>query len=141
VKIHFRKVSGVLVPLYDQDVLAFQKIAGGDVVYKDFKKIRNPYFHRKGFALLNLIFENQDQFDDFEEFRRWMKVKCGVYKEYIINGRAIIEVGSMSFAKMDDYEFGQVYSRIINVALKYCVPRTWSYEEADRLVNQILQFA
>lgn len=131
-------MGGVMVPLYPEDERRFKKLTAFDVVYKDFKKARNPLFHRKGFALLNVIFENQEFFNDFEEFRKSMKIKCGLTREWIEDDKVHIEIGSMSFDAMDEYEFQALYERIKTNALEHYLPSTWSDEEINRLVNIII---
>ena len=46
-------------------------------------KPRNPDFHRKGFALIKLIFDNQEKYTSFEALRTELKLLCGWYEEHI----------------------------------------------------------
>ncbi|MGF1727048.1 DUF1367 family protein [Photobacterium nomapromontoriensis] len=49
--------GGALVPLTDDDKAFIDKKRIGSVLECDFKTVRNPIFHRKYFALLNLGFD------------------------------------------------------------------------------------
>lgn len=49
--------GGTLVPLTDDDKSFIDKKRIGAVIECDFKTVRNPMFHRKFFALLNLGFD------------------------------------------------------------------------------------
>ncbi|UKA08683.1 DUF1367 family protein [Photobacterium damselae subsp. damselae] len=52
-----KTLGGALVPLTDDDKTVIEKKRVGTVIECDFKTIRNPLFHRKYFALLNLGFD------------------------------------------------------------------------------------
>ncbi|MDS1351987.1 bacteriophage protein, partial [Klebsiella pneumoniae] len=144
-----------------------KKIRLGAVLYSDFKQARNPAFHRKFFALLNLGFdywqpsggaispadkklvrgyvqlvahyaghgdtlqELADQYlrdeaekragnisavKSFEAFRAWVTIEAGFYNEYQMpDGPIRKEPKSISFAKMDDLEFSQLYKSVLDV--------------------------
>lgn len=53
----FVKTSSGLVPATDQDKEIYNKWKLGSVISSNFKKNRNPLYHRKFFALLNLGFD------------------------------------------------------------------------------------
>ena len=56
-ELSFIKTSGGLVPHTDHDKVIFDKWKLGAVIAGNFKQVRNPRFHRKFFALLNLTFD------------------------------------------------------------------------------------
>lgn len=51
------KANGMLMPTSQADIEIVQKIKAGAVIECEFKRRRNPAFHRKYFALLNLAFD------------------------------------------------------------------------------------
>jgi hypothetical protein len=109
-KIVFIKQQNGLFPLTDQDKENLARIKNGNLYAKDFKKVRNPDFHRLVFEFLTEIFKFQDEFNDFERFRKKVKRLIGDYKEQIIEekkGVIKIEIDYLSwnFGKMDEYEF------------------------------------
>ncbi len=54
-----QKVSAqMLVPVSDDDQLFVQQLKTGQVIRAEFRKTRNPHFHRKFFALLKLGFDH-----------------------------------------------------------------------------------
>ena len=56
-QVNFTKTSSGLVPLNPADKEIYDKWKLGGVLSADFKETRNPKFHRKFFALLNLAFD------------------------------------------------------------------------------------
>lgn len=51
------KINGALMPTSAADLETVQKLKAGTVIECEFKRNRNPAFHRKYFALLNLAFD------------------------------------------------------------------------------------
>ena len=114
--------DGKPIPSSDKSIDKMSKIKIGEPFLMDYKPKRNYEFHKKGFALLNLIFENQDKYDTFEELRTEMVLKAGWYREHITTkGKLIYIPKSMSFAEMDEIEFAEIYSKFIDIALKHFV--------------------
>lgn len=56
-ELNFIKTAGVLVPADEQSAAVFSKYKAGGVIKGEFKQVRNPKFHRRFFALLNLSFD------------------------------------------------------------------------------------
>lgn len=111
-----KKVNGKLVPCYESDREKMDRVK--DIVSVDIKVPRNLMFHRKFFALLNLAFENQERYDSMEVFRPIMIMKAGFYEEVKTDKGLVFLPKSISFAKMDDMEFEELYSKMINVVIK-----------------------
>ena len=74
-----KTADGVFVPSTGIDYDTASKIKAGTEYNFSYKKIRNPRLHRKYFALINLLFENQDLFENKYAFRKWLEVKAGYY--------------------------------------------------------------
>ncbi|EEZ39910.1 DUF1367 family protein [Photobacterium damselae] len=161
-----KTLGGTLVPLTDDDKAIIEKKRVGTVIECDFKTIRNPMFHRKYFALLNLGFdywepkggtvspaergllmrfvkmlaqyggelqtlqdiasgylehlsEHRAQLEiekSFEAYRKWVIIESGFYDVVVLpNGTTRREAKSISFAKMDDVEFNELYNSSFNV--------------------------
>lgn len=56
-KLSLTKANGALMPTSAADQETIQKLKAGAVIECEFKRTRNPAFHRKYFALLNLAFD------------------------------------------------------------------------------------
>ena len=102
---------------------------------------RNLQFHKKYFALLNVGFTYQNIYDNFEHFRKVVLYEIGHCDFYATtDGTVITEVKSISFAKCDELEFRDIYSKTIDLFIKkYAKGKT--QEEIDSAVNSYLTFA
>lgn len=105
---------------YNSDYETAKKIALNEPIEFEFTKKRNVKFHRKFFALLNLVFENQEQYNNIEHLRKDLTISAGYYDlRHNFQGVEIVEPKSISFAKMDELEFIEFYNRIIDVVVKW----------------------
>lgn len=104
-------------PDTERDVEALAAVKVGQSISGDFRQPRNPAHHRKAFALLHAMYENQEQFDSFDRFYDWVKVRAGLVDLVEIGEKgAVYKVKSLSFASMGQEEFDGVYQQIVTVA-------------------------
>ena len=93
-------------------------------------KARNPGHHRKMFKLLQLAYENQDIYDNFEDFFVEVKLKAGHYAEHITTkGKLVYVPKSIEFASMDQTEFAQFYNKVLTIVMEH-----FGYEGAIEFV-------
>ncbi len=128
------------------------KFKMGEYANGDFTKMRNPAFHRKYFALLNIGFDNFEppEIDtkwgkpqkNFDTFRKNIAILCGFGEPvFNIDGTYKIEAKSISFANMDNTEFSKLYSETIDVLIKRVYGAEMTPEKLDEIVQQYLGFA
>lgn len=114
-----RTLSG-FKPAYDSDIELSKKIKLNEVYVYDFKKPRNYEFHKKFFALVNMVFQNQEQYTNIEDLRKDLIIESGnYYLRYDFLGVEIREAKSISFSSMDDIMFSELYNSVIDVIIKY----------------------
>ncbi|WP_392945054.1 DUF1367 family protein [Serratia ureilytica] len=189
-----KQSSGILIPATPETSEFLQNNCKlGAVLVADFKKVRNPAFHRRFFALLNLGFEyweptggaistnerklvtgyarflatfggNESALLDaaeqylervadrragsisaeksFEAFRAWVTIQAGFYTEFIMpDGTKRQEPKSISFAKMDDIEFGEFYKSVLDVLWNYILFRTFpDQQSAENAAAQLMGY-
>ena len=105
----------------------------------EIKKTRNPRFNKKYFSLLNLIFENQSVYDNFEELRIEIKFLIGHYATHVTHKGKIIYIPlSTSFDSVDEIEFEKIYSKTLDVAFSHFI--TGSEEDKNRFTNELSKF-
>jgi len=132
--------KGVLKPEHDSDWEAFKKLKANHSYKFEVTSPRNYLFHKKFMALLNLAFNNQEKFDDFDTCRRWLVMKAGFVKITAtpsIGGKAggfMYEAKSISFAAMDETEFQDVYNKVMDVI---CL---WLGAEKRDIIEQVVNF-
>lgn len=142
--------GGVLVPIDQQAVEYLAKLKLGAGVTVEIKQHRNPGFHRKFFALLNLAFEAWEPAGteykgervqkNFEQFRNDLTVLAGHYETAItLKGETRLTAKSISFANMAQVEFDKLYSSVIDVVLAR-VLTNYTRDDLDQVIEKILRF-
>lgn len=128
------------------------KIKHGEVIHADFKRVRNYQFLRKWFALLNVGFDNWEPGEidskygvpekNFERFRADIVILCGYYDNVVrLDGSVRIEPRSVSFSRMTEEEFSELYNKTINVLLKHVYDANMTAKALDNIVNAYMSFA
>jgi hypothetical protein len=151
-KAHFIKTQIGLVPADEASREWYEKVKHGEVVSGEFKKVRNYRFLKKLFALLKIGFDNWNPGEinskygqpekNFDRFRADCIILAGFYETTIrLDGSVRVEPKSISFAKMSEEEFSELYSRTIDVLIKHVYNASMTPEEIDETVNKYLQFA
>lgn len=110
------KISvGLYKVVYPSDEREDAKIKIGDEV--KMSHARNADFHRKAFALLNLMFENQDGYKNIEPFRQVITIRAG-FAEIAPdeNGEMRAFADSWSFEKMPQEKFEKLYKSLLDIA-------------------------
>ena len=111
-----------LGPLGDDDYEEKKKLKLGQTYSVEVKVARNVDFHRKYFALISYAWEflNEQETERFrtkENFRKYVEVAAG-HCDVIFHPRLqeYVEIPkSISFGKMDNAEFSDLYQRVKDV--------------------------
>jgi len=147
-----KTISGMLPFGVDSEVW-YNKKKLGVVIEVDAIEVRNPGFHRKFFALLNLAFGYWEPGEvsakygvpekNFERFRKDVTILAGYHHTVIrLDGTARVEADSISFAKMEQETFESLYSNVLDVLLnRIPMLKKMGADETNRAVNKILEFA
>ena len=129
-----------LVPYGDDDYEEKKKLKDGAIYSVEIKVARNLDFHRKYFAMVSYAWDflNEAETATFrtkENFRKYLEISAG-HCEVIYHPRLqeFVEIPkSISFAKMDNAEFDDLYRRVKDVVFSLIGGRV-SEEEFERLV-------
>lgn len=150
--LHLVKDMGGFKPLGTDDSDLMKKIPLGSLIECEYSKKRNPKFHRKFFALLNLGFEYwsppEKQWKgfkavkNFDVFREQITILAGFMDvTYNLDGSVKVKAKSISFASMDDNEFEQVYSRVLDVIWNKVLSMVFEDKrQLENAVNQLMGF-
>lgn len=104
------------IPSSSDSAENWDKLTTGEYTV-EVRRARNPRFHRLAFGVIKAMFDNQERFENFADFRRELKILTGHYEEYITaKGQVVFIPKSWAFAHMDDLEFHEVYEKILDVA-------------------------
>jgi len=149
--LYFTKRNGMFLPSSEADAEIIAALCNGEMYRIKIEKPRNSKFHRKYFALLDILYElfeppviqhkGEIVLKNRERFRKDIAIACGHYDLVVnIRGEVRAEAKSISFAKMDEVEFAQLYSRTIDYGLqKIAIDKT--RDQLEAWVQSILDFA
>lgn len=142
--------GGVLAPIDPQAAEYIAKLKTGAAVRATVKQQRNPRFHRKFMALLNLAFDAWEPAEatykgqivgkNFDQFRRDVTILAGHYEMAVnLKGETRLTAKSISFANMDEIEFGELYNAACNVILQRILT-TYTRDDLDAVIDRLMGF-
>lgn len=141
-EIHLVRTSTGLRPYTDDDYEELKKIKVGSIVKANIVRPRNVKFHRKFFALIRaawdcLTEQQRINLRSIDTFREELLITSGFSEPlYDLNGQKFLErAKSISFAKMDEPAFNEVYSRCLDTILTILMANGITEDE----FNNILQ--
>jgi len=151
VEIFFKKMYDSLVPSDKSQLELMEQLRPGGEYKAVLSQPRNIGFHRKFFGLLNKCYDNYEQpevfyrdvrvFKSLARFREEIIIACGYWELGLDKKNRVIQVAkSISFAKMDQVEFEQLFSKAIDVILADYMPN-YDRSDMDKLIAEILSFA
>ena len=121
----------VLLPVMDD----LEDLPSGECV-ADIKKNRNPGNHRRFFAFIKQTFAMQDDFDSIEVWRKYITMKAGFFDEVVTaEGKVLYWPQSISWDKLDETEFRQLFDKVINSFIRY-----YGQNLNDIQINGILEY-
>ncbi len=94
----------------------------GECVSVEVKRPRNIQHHRLFFALLNLVFENQEHFKTVDELRFALCIAIGHADPVVTRSGTHMKPRSISFGKMDQAEFNTFFDRAVNFICTEVLP-------------------
>lgn len=132
-ELYCKLTANGLIPLDEYDRNLKNKLRIGHDYKVEVTVPRNLRFHRKFFALLNLTYNNlPEQFTtpnnrtayipSVEALLMALKIDLGLYDIIEVQGRKLIKLHSISFAKMDNAQFERFYDLAIMAILSKYLP-------------------
>ena len=119
-KLYLQKDINSLKPSDEQSEEYFKKLKIGTIVSCDIKKPRNVKFHRKFFALLKLVLNNQERYTNTDQLLIAIKLKLGMYTICkSLTDKPFPILKSISFARMDDLEFAKLYDDTLFILAEF----------------------
>jgi hypothetical protein len=112
-----KKSDFSLVCAYDSDFEKFKKLSKEELLEVTIKTNRNLGHHRKFFALMNLVFQNQEHFDDLTSLRYYITMKCGFFDSVTTKTGTAFLPKSIAFESMTQEEFAELYDKALDVIL------------------------
>lgn len=116
-----KKLSG-LHPVNESGEAVIRRFGLGEIVSVDVKRPRNVLFHRKFFAMLQIILQNQDHYKSIDDLLEVCKLRTGHCHTVDTKFGEVKITDSISFAKMDDSEFADFYDRACKWVVDEVIP-------------------
>lgn len=140
--IHLVRTSLGLQAYSDEDYEQLRTIKVGSIVTAKIVMPRNIRFHRKFFSMIRAAWDclterQRENLRSVESFREQLLITSG-YSEpmYDINGERFLErAKSISFAKMDEPTFNEVYNRVLDTILTILVGDGVSEDEFNNILK------
>ena len=112
-KIYAKRTFNALAPSDEQSEEAIKKLDSNLVYEVTVKQARNYNFLKKYFALIKIGHENT-RLENIPSnaYRRLMQIKAGFYKMYSNAKGTYVESDSISFEKMSENEFTELYKAV-----------------------------
>lgn len=140
VQILMIKRLGKLQPINEAGETVLRHLKQGEIVAIELTKPRNIRFHRRLFAMLQIILENQSHYKSVEDLLDVCKLRIG-HSRKILTAHGIIEVpASISFSALDNFEFGQFYDRACQWVLTEVIPGLMREELDEAVEAELLEF-
>lgn len=134
----YRDLNGRLIPCNESGQEAVRKVAVNDVVMVEMRRPRNIQWHRKMFALFNLLYQNQSRYPTMDDLRSAMLVYIGFCTEIKLKDDRVVYVPkSLSFAKLSQEGFEQVWQSLVRVACEKIIPNM-KEEDLQREIAEIV---
>lgn len=118
-----KTLGGKLEPVDEAGREALSHVSVGDIVRGEIKRPRNLGHHRKFWALISMIYENQSRYASPEVLLDAIKVHIGHCEVIrLSDGREVHTPKSISFAAMDQIAFGLFWDRVVACVCREIIP-------------------
>lgn len=126
-----KKLDNSFAIAYPSDYEKAKKIKVGEIFEYETKKPRNYLFHKKFFALINLVFDNQEAYTNIDDLRYDLTIESGFFtRRTNLQGDEVKKPKSISFAKMDEREFNELYEAFLR-----SIERCFKFDKQDVIDN------
>lgn len=122
VRILVAKNLGKLQPIDEAGEAVLKKLGQGEIVSVELIRPRNVQHHRKFFALLQIILENQDFYKSIDDLLDVCKLRIGHVRTVQTKDGTVSIPESISFAAMDQDAFNAFYDRACNWVITEVIP-------------------
>jgi len=116
-KLRFIKTDVGLSPFDSEASESIKKWKNGDFIIVESKRPRNYKFHKKFYALMNIIFENTDEFKTLDNLVDYMKIQTGHSDIIEARGIAFRVPKSIAFQNMTQDNFDSFFNRAVDECL------------------------
>jgi len=135
-----------LVPHRQSDLDAMKSLSADKPLRVKVSVMRNYDFFKKWWALIDLAFDYWEPPENFvgeknkDRFRKDIIILAGFYERVVrLDGSTRIEPKSISFGKMSEDEFSDLYNKTIDVIVNHVLTH-YTGDELRSIVEQVEAF-
>ncbi len=133
------KYGNVLHPTPEAEE-KFKRIPQGSIVHWTYRRPQIAAYHRKFFAMISVIFDNQAEYQNKDLFYKVLVMLAGFCDIIQVGDKTLFVADSVSFEKCSQAKLEEIYDKVLDVALeKFCVGST--EDEINAKVNEVLAFS
>ena len=132
-KIQVVKHGGFIKPIDDEGRDALRRFANGEIFMADVTMPRNLMFHRKFFAMLKIILENQEYYTNVNDLRAVCLCEIGHCDTIRTKNGYVSVPKSISWAQMDEIEFNKMYDKAVEWVTTVVIPG-FAEKDVDEMV-------
>ena len=126
-----KQLNNTLKVAYNSDYELIKKLKVNTEYQCEIKRPRNYKFHKKYFSLIKMLFDNQERYNDINDLRHDLIIEAGYYRKYInIQGVEVKTALSISFAKMTQTDFDELYSKTLDIIVEF-----FNFDKQDIITN------
>ena len=129
-----KRPDGFWEPVGEADYETSAQFGVGDIELFEVKKVRNPGLHRKYFALIRILYDNQGEIKGMYQFRKLTEMRAGWYDPITTKKGIYYLPKSISYERMENAEFERLYNAVLDNAFA-------AASDKERLIEQINTFA
>ena len=129
-----------LHPIDAEGEAVLRNLGQGEIVRVEIKRPRNVLFHRKLFALLTIILDNQEFYKSIEDLLDVAKIRAGHVRVVETKMGQVLVPKSISFASMDDVAFANFYDRVIVWVVTEVIPGLKRKDLDEAVEAELLEF-
>lgn len=120
-----RKSLLALRPIDEEGVAVLSKLKADETVVIEIKRARSPQQHRLFWALVDLIYRNQERYATREQLASVLKCAVGWCDEVTLkDGRVMAIPKSIAFANMAQTEFNEFFNKVVELTVTKILPNT-----------------
>lgn len=117
-----KTMNGRLEPIDDMGREALSKIGKGEILRAEIKRPRNVDHHRKFFAMLQIVYQNQEHYQSTDDLLDVLKLRVGHCRTIQTKHGEVKIPESISFAAMDQTAFNEFYDKAVDWVCKEVIP-------------------
>jgi len=115
-----KQLNNTFKSAFDSDYEYIKKLKVGEIYFYEVKRERNIGFHRKFFALIKMVYENQEHYSNSDDLREDLLIEAGHFIKVVTYwGEERKKAKSLSFASMKQDDFDIMYEDVLNTIVKH----------------------